>query len=123
MGFLNTDGSLSKTCLDSLRLSETLTNLTKLYILNRQDQSKTRDYSNEISSLVSGITKATSPRYQAAMDRIKDDRLAWRRDKALKRLRKQMSAQRFMEVQNAMAELNHLELMEFLDNLDKVNGH
>jgi hypothetical protein len=34
-----------------------------------------------------------------------------------------MSAQRFMEVQNAMAELNHLELMEFLDNLDKVNGH
>ena len=119
MGFLNTDGSLSKTCLDSLRLSETLTNLTKLYILNRQDQSKTRDYSNEISSLVSGITKATSPRYQAAMDRIKDDRLSWRRDKALKRLRKQMSAQRFMEVQNAMAELNHLELMEFLDNLDK----
>jgi hypothetical protein len=44
VGFLNTDGSLSKTCQDSLRLSETLTNLTKLYILNRQDQSKTRDY-------------------------------------------------------------------------------
>ncbi len=122
MGFLNEDGTLSKTC---LRLSKTdYIQTNNINSKTRQDiKSKTvQDRSAEIAELLSGITKSSSPRYQQAMDKIRRDPLVYRRDKVLRKMRKSMSADRANEISIAVSQLHHSELVKWLSEVEPQWG-
>lgn len=125
MGFLNENGEMSKTVLDSLSLSKTdYIQTNNINSKTRQDTlSKTvQDRSADIAELLSGITKSSSPRYQQAMDKIRRDPLAYRRDKVLRKMRKSMSADRANEISIAVSQLHHTELVKWLSEVEQQWG-
>ena len=116
MGFFGEDGTLSKT---KSRLSKTDYIKTDISKLNtRQDTLSKTDRSEDVKALLSGIAKHSSPRYSAAMDKVRRDPLSFRRDRVLRKLRPTMSSQRYNEVQCAVSQLHHLDLMQWLDRME-----
>ena len=117
MGFFDLEGSLSKT---KSKLSKTkYIQTTNIKSKTSQDTLSKTDRSADIAALVSGIAKQASPRYREAMDKVKADPLSFRRERMLNRLRSQMSLQRFIEVQAAVSQMHHLDLMQWLDRMEQ----
>ena len=70
--------------------------------------------------IVAGVAKRASFNYRQASAAAKQDRLSFRRNRALRKIRPHYSADRFYELTKAVSRLEFHELMRWLDEVEKT---
>ena len=93
--------------LDCLRQSRVYPKLSKHISKTSQD-------------IVAGVAKRASFNYRQASAAAQQDRLSFRRNRALRKMRPHYSADRFYELTKAVSRLEFHELMRWLDEVEKT---
>ena len=75
---------------------------------------KTHDRSSEIREMLSGIAKHTNANYQRAVQKAKADPLVFRKDRALRRIRPTMSADRYTDTLKAVSKMDSAQLLDWI---------
>ena len=75
---------------------------------------KTHDRSSEIRDMLAGISKHTNANYQRAVQKAKADPLVFRKDRALRRIRPTMSADRYTDTLKAVSKMDSGQLLEWI---------
>jgi hypothetical protein len=81
---------------------------------NSSDQPCQQDRSYEIRDMLSTITKRTNQNYVTAVSKAKTDPLLFRKDRALRKLRPTMSADRFTDTLKAISRMDHTQVLDWV---------
>lgn len=81
---------------------------------NDGSSANTQDRSSEIREMLSGIGKHTNANYFRAVQRAKSDPLMFRKDRALRRVRPTMSADRYTNTLKAVAKMDSAQLLDWI---------
>ena len=92
------------------------------------DQGCQQDRSREIREMLSGVVKNTNANYCAAKDKAKNDPLQFRKDRALKRIRPMMSADRYTDTLKAISHMDSVQLLDWVNATERhlrdiADGH
>lgn len=87
-----------------------------------------QDRSREIREMLSGVVKNTNANYCAAKDKAKTDPLQFRKDRALRRIRPMMSADRFTDTLKAISHMDSVQLLDWVNATERhlrdiADGH
>jgi len=81
---------------------------------NDRSSAKTQDRSSEIRKMVSGVVKSSNANYFRAVQKAKSDPLMFRKDRALRRIRTTMSADRYTDTLKAVAKMDSAQLLDWI---------
>lgn len=81
---------------------------------NDGSSANTQDRSSEIREMLSGAVKYSNANYQRAVKKAKADPLMFRKDRALRRIRTTMSADRYTDTLKAVAKMDSGQLLEWI---------
>ena len=92
------------------------------------DQGCQQDRSREIRQMLSGVVKNTNANYCAAKDKAKTDPLQFRKDRALRRIRPMMSADRYTDTLKAISHMDSVQLLDWVNATERhlrdiADGH
>ncbi len=94
---------------------------------NSSDQDCQQDRSSEIREMLSRITKNSNANYYQATQKARTDPLNFRKDRALRRIRTTMSADRYNDILKAIVRMDSAQLLDWItraeQHLEKIaNG-
>ncbi len=81
---------------------------------NDGSSANTQDRSSEIREMLASIAKHTNANYQRAVKKAKADPLMFRKDRALRRIRPTMSADRYTDTLKAVSKMDSGQLLEWI---------
>ena len=92
------------------------------------DQGCQQDRSREIREMLTGVVKNTNANYCAAKDKAQNNPLQFRKDRALRRIRPMMSADRYTDTLKAISHMDSVQLLDWVNATEKhlrgiANGH
>ena len=86
---------------------------------NSSEQDCQQDRSSEIRQMLSRITKHTNANYHAATQKARTDPLHFRKDRALKRIRTTMSADRYEDILKAIVRMDSAQLLDWITRTEQ----
>ncbi len=81
---------------------------------NDGSSANTQDRSSEIREMLAGIGKHTNANYFRAVQKAKSDPLMFRKDRALRRIRTTMSADRYTDTLKAVSKMDSAQLLDWI---------
>ena len=86
---------------------------------NSSDQNCQQDRSLEIREMLSRITKHSNANYHAATQKARTDPLHFRKDRALRRIRPTMSADRYEDTLKAIVRMDSAQLLDWITRTEQ----
>ena len=81
---------------------------------NDGSSANTQDRSSEIREMLSGVVKNSNANYSFAVQKAKSDPLMFRKDRALRRIRITMSADRYTDTLKAVSKMDSAQLLDWI---------